>query len=575
MASFWERLGTGLARGAANATTQGGFMEGRQQAIQNDENKLNRLLREADARRSATQYGEEHYKKPLFDTNGFFTNYESNTESRNRDLPIIKKKLPEYFSNEIDKGSLTDPSVSPEGEVGRFNSSGKWFTTPDAPGGAPGAVNIPQQPPRILRSREERQADLEQKKTAMAMASQPRESASSTPGALDKAAREEAAKAANPGKNVVFADKTDINGGPGLDISGSIATPPKTEEYNPSDYLFSRLSQVATSPEKAKEQDIDVSSLPPKLRERLELQGFNGKLPKSILDRMISVGGKGTERQFDPEVYNAADLVQKGTPVGSVLRSLSASIGRSPSKEEVAFITGLAKSQGVDERADKTRAEQSKRWVANFISKAKSDLNRDLKPAIEGYQSASTILNLIDKPNSAGFKRAMQTMLARSSGEKGALSNDDVAGYGGNEGWWERFEQFKTSARGEGFTPENKEIFRGLANEYMRALEGKIRDTVENAVDSNDVILSSFDVPRETLIKALSIDNITGGIKSRTPSAPKPKATDRRGLLEVYNKRLADFAKESEGMNPALKRQTLQNLENDYKQKLAELEGGK
>lgn len=512
-----------------------GFMEGRK--FKQDE-----LYRQALQRMAADEFAKKElggFQSPTYNEGGYYAGMEKN--SANVDQAV--KRYPDAYLNKPIPGTpaMPDPAVKAEEnasterlrlkaleEAKRMGTPTDPFLTPSSPG-APAMEPSPQpqqigasqplakvlSPSPLLKSRD---VAKQEEENAYLRDTNLNPELKIPAGTIARNASGQLVSDLN--KKIDFGDKTV----PGNDLPERIipATPPVQDPTLPTLEQMAAIDRQRFSGQKDAAKNVSLGVLPPETRVALGFPAdYTGEVPESLLIKMLDNLKQKAVDQFSPEVTFAIDEARKGTPPGSLIRSTEEKLKRKLNETERKAVMDSANRGEIAGRFGQNQEQQKQKFLTNYLASSRKAMRTEIRPILESYDAANTIFNLAGEPDSQGFKRAMQTMMAKASGERGQLSNSDVSGSSGVEGFWEQWEQFKSSMNNQGWTPENKETFQRLASAYMIAAKQKIQSEVENQIDSDSSILSNYNVAPTEVRNALSVDALLEGRSQKFNIPPK------------------------------------------------------
>jgi hypothetical protein len=136
--------------------------------------------------------------------------------------------------------------------------------------------------------------------------------------------------------------------------------------------------------------------------------------------------------------------------------------------------------------------------------------------ALREREAQTQTLKTLLTENTPQSIEAAKTVMARLSGEVGALSNQDREAYAGSKAYIDQMSQFfTTKIAAEGFTPENKAAFEGL----MVAFEKSIKEGQDKAI-------RRFEGRGQALKLApgATTNYLTGGVVAESPAPPATAA---------------------------------------------------
>jgi len=114
------------------------------------------------------------------------------------------------------------------------------------------------------------------------------------------------------------------------------------------------------------------------------------------------------------------------------------------------------------------------------VDKVRDELLKDdiVKIGREAEQAANGALTLLKFGNARGadIARAVQNMLARATGEKGAMTENDVAPFGGQAALLSKAKQSITSALAGRFTDDNRQFLSAFAQTLKSAASRKVTE---------------------------------------------------------------------------------------------------
>lgn len=203
--------------------------------------------------------------------------------------------------------------------------------------------------------------------------------------------------------------------------------------------------------------------------------------------------------------------------------------------------------------AGRTQSQQQweRKEKGNLLEGARKEFVLQTKDDVDAIAAAQTVKRLVDTNNPA-WQEAAKTLLARGSGEKGVLSDRDIVRYGGSGGWSQRIQQFFAKASNEGWTPENKQAYIQLADEYESMARKKISDMQNSVADSYSATAQAqgFNVPREQFL--LSIAGGSYGVqkpkeKKQAPVGNTPKKGGPVGMRGKLKDKSKDNPKDRGG----------------------------
>lgn len=456
----------------------------RQQQLTRDELQMSQDLK-----------ANEVYKTVNRNKQGDYSGLASNLEDRQRDTPILKKKLPEMFSTPV------EPIAMP-GQDRTTISDEEYIKQRDLKDAALKSMAQNAQPPAPLAQAPQQNKLLD--RTTGAVIS-PGESPR-VPKGLPEVSIQERAQLLpllkNPGDSIT----RDIPGKaaiPGQPPEKKILTPPAkfdedlgvngspSPEFNPSDIMLSKL------------RDASAESVKSSLK----------RIPPS---------------QMNSLVLQYADKVRGGFPIGQAIQDIQDQKGSPLSKEEYGLLTGESRQGAIEGRQAKGFGQQDKKTIQGSLSKARSELNTESRESIKALAAATALKTLASDPNSQGFQEAMKLMASTASGSRGAQSDRDVEAFSGVPQWSTQMRQaISTYVKGKGLLPENKENFIRLATAFENAQKAKLEAMLEDQVTSTMAEVQDYGIPEERIRKALSIDNqLNAALKAFTVPPKKIGTTN-------------------------------------------------
>ena len=604
-----------------------------------DQGQMRRLRENADREKTSRYATEQGYVRPKYD-GGNFQGYERDTENYRRDKKYKGAADKMIFGNP--KDSFNNPANAPQPQAetdftklpnrqtmpsGRPMGKTEEDYAAEAAGRAPQSdpskpEMAPGDPKPLLRdpklASQNQQAKMQtwvdsQGKPQKVMTTEGVAKMHVSGDPEEKAAQFEGQDPATGKKQrFVGADRTEMNpyGDAAVDTATGKVVPPSAgqglppraaeapaasaiaDEEDPSPFMMHRLGEMVTTPRAAKAAALDplvnIAELPLPLQRRLRAEGLQGQVPTSILKAWLT-GELGIGREeikekgklLDQDAEEILPLIQDGAlSYGEAALTYRKRTGQTPSK---AVMDAFKTAGGFGERGkdrDQRKEQQDKGKYLAIVSDATKEFNDAYKDLKEQLHYASQAKRLANMKDTKGVKGAVGNMLARASGEKGPLSNQDVTRFGGSEGLFDSMDRWLTAkVDEEGMTPADIAIVNKLADEFIKAGNEKSKMAMKPIIGRLRTRATSYFGPdganeAETLFNQEMMPTVDYEGEEEAPKKPAAgaaqKSQDTSGKREPQGKfkqtpNEAKFLKLQQTMTEAMRRidasQSMSNAE--------------
>jgi hypothetical protein len=177
---------------------------------------------------------------------------------------------------------------------------------------------------------------------------------------------------------------------------------------------------------------------------------------------------------------------------------------------EVAAFAQEQTQKAVQGRFEASQGRQANQYQQSQLRGFKKDFDARTAKERERLVAANNALEMLLSNNPVG-EQAVITQLAKLSGEVGALTDTDVARYGGSKDLVERAKQMTTSLLTGELTEANRKYLTQIARMYKRVVQNKISAEATRDAESAERVLG---VPK---------DQVFSVINPLTDYGPEPK----------------------------------------------------
>lgn len=192
--------------------------------------------------------------------------------------------------------------------------------------------------------------------------------------------------------------------------------------------------------------------------------------------------------------------------------------------------TGKAKALGVGIKPDQKSGQQDRidaRAKQQALMNKQKEYNSNAKAIKEAARYAKQALNVINDPDASKMMGAIQFLTARASGSNSQLSDAESKAVSGLQDLMSQANQLTSSNLRSEFTKENKQVFKSLLTQYLKAA-----DTAQDEIgDRMAEQLGSTDYFADENVPSVR-DRIIGRASRR--EGPAPKKEEAKSLSSPY-----------------------------------------
>lgn len=340
-----EGMGAAIGRGIKEADE---YIDRRKDRAEDVRLKKGATRAELEAQALLAMKG---YRKPEFDEEGIFKTFGENPEARERNLPILKGQLPQFFEKKIQEAKpfevlspkeepLDDLTAKINAEQRRRNAAGDLRPVTMADVSGPSAIAptapvspapppAPAGPPPLLANPDAAKQDLEREKLVFKASGDAIKAKGAAAEADSITVGNKVEKGAGPkGEDVQYASKTGVSFDDGVNVDTTVSPeqPEIKDTFNPTPEMMADIQNRAMS---APQRDADVlvpnATIPAPIREILGLPE-TGQTPTSLLKALLDFkkpAASSVDKTLPPGTYDAISEIEAGIPLSVAARKLT------------------------------------------------------------------------------------------------------------------------------------------------------------------------------------------------------------------------------------------------------------